>query len=131
MTFCLPNRFSVISKCLGASTRIQVIALQDFGAAAREIAAHSGVEERSQRNVLQKVKEGGFVSGKKVLNSYAEDGKKSGAPLKKIPSLIEEVVAKVRRDRSGREKSTGQIAEEFQLRRCNISARSIHRSPKY
>lgn len=80
--------------------------------------------------MLQKAKERGFVSGKKVLSSYVEDGKKSGAPLKRTPPFIEEAVAKVRRDRSGREKYTGQIAE-FQLEGCNTSARSTHRAVRY
>lgn len=96
-----------------ASTRAQVVALRDFGATAKEVAARTGVEERSQRRMLHTAKERGFVSGGKVLNSHVEDGKKSGAPLKRTPSFTEEVVAKVRRDRFGREKSTSQMAKKF------------------
>jgi transposase len=117
-------------KYYDASTRAQVIALRDFGATIKEVVARTGVQERTQRKIIQRAKERGFTTGGLLLDEHVEDGKKSGAPLKRTQSFEEEVAEKVRKDRYSREKTTEQMAAEFKEGGRDISARSVHSTLK-
>lgn len=108
-----------------SSTRAQVVALLDFGAPIKDIAARTGVQERSQRKMMDRAKERGFTAGCAVLNVHVEDAAKSGAPRKRTQSFNEEVAAKVRVDRYALEKNTAQMAEEFKDEGRNVSAMTV------
>jgi predicted transcriptional regulator len=79
-----------------AATRAPVVTLRDFGATVKEVAARTGVQERTQRKILQRANERGFSPGGLVLNAHVEDGAKSGAPRKRTQSFNDEVATKVR-----------------------------------
>jgi hypothetical protein len=79
-------------------TRTQVIALRDFRATIKEVVARTGVQERTQRKIIQRAKERGFTTGDLLLNEHVEDGKKNRALLKRTQLFKEEVAKRVRKD---------------------------------
>ncbi|KAF2183758.1 hypothetical protein K469DRAFT_517676, partial [Zopfia rhizophila CBS 207.26] len=108
-----------------AATRAQVISLRSFGASIKETLEITGVSERTQRKIITRVRDRGFVDGGPLLDAHVEDGQKSGAPRKRTPSFNEELALKVRKDRYGREKNTETLAAEFNKAGRNISHESV------
>ena len=66
------------------ATRAQVVSLRSFGASAKQVTAITGIEERTQRKIVERAKEQGFEFGKnaRVLNVHVASKKKSGRPRK-------------------------------------------------
>jgi transposase len=86
--------------------------LEGFSAA--HIKQRTGVKERTQRYIRKKASDRGFrpEEDPRILESYVVDGERSGRP-KEIGKYIEEaLLASVRDNRSGREKSSEVLAFE-------------------
>lgn len=107
------------------ATRAQVVALRSYGVNASEVASITGIQERTQRKIVQRAEQRGFVKGGVILNIYLDDDPKSGAPRKRTESFKEELAIEVRRDRYSREKSTEQLAIDLSQARGGGEGRSV------
>jgi transposase len=96
------------------ATRAQALSMKVLGFPNAEIEAITGIQPATMYALLKKAKERGFDPeiSKKILDEHVCDSKKSGRPTVQTEDVIAEVVAKVRTDRFGREKTCAQIALE-------------------
>ncbi|KAF2176247.1 hypothetical protein K469DRAFT_607866, partial [Zopfia rhizophila CBS 207.26] len=112
-----------------AATRAQVIALRSFSATIKETKEITGVSERTQRKIIDRAMERGYLYGAPnagpLLDAHVEDPPKSGAPRKRTASFEEELAAKVRKDRYGREKGTETLARELTESGRSISHEAV------
>jgi len=104
--------------------RIQCLTLLTEGFTAAEVEEKTGVKERSQRNIKRKAFERGFQPEKdpRILEAYVIDSERSGRPKEITEEMEQGLLASVRSDRSGREKSSEVLAYE-----AGISYRSALR----
>jgi hypothetical protein len=94
--------------------RVHCLVLLIEGYSVAEIGTKTGVSERSQRAIRKKAYDHRFrpEEDPRILESYAIDGVKSGRPKEILKGKEEALLAAVRSDRSGREKSSEVLAYE-------------------
>src|SRR5947207_4517431 len=94
--------------------RVHCLVLVTEGYSVAEIEKKTGVSERSQRAIRKKAYDRGFrpEEDPRILESYVIDGVKSGRPKEILKDKEEALLAAVRSDRSGREKSSEVLAYE-------------------
>jgi transposase len=108
------------------ATRAQVVTLKGWGATNEQITAKTGVPERTIRSIYTRAKERGFDPNSNlpiVKDNHVADAPRSGRLSKQTEENKPEIIAKVRRDRYGREKSCTEIASEM----SNISGITVWR----
>jgi hypothetical protein len=91
--------------------RVQVLTLWAEGFPPAYIEKKTDVKERSQRNIRKKAIERGFdpATSPRILDSYVVDGAHTGRPKKVSAEAEEGLLANVRNDHSGGDKS-GEVA---------------------
>ena len=94
--------------------RIQCLTLLTEGFSASVIEQKTGVKERQQRNIRKKAKERDFEPNKdpRILEAYIVDSERSGRPKEISKNQEEALLAAVRSNRVGREKSSEVLAFE-------------------
>jgi len=105
-----------------AATRAQVVTLKAWGGTNQQISSKTGVPGRTIRDIYARALKRGFdpnVDLPIVQDHHVAEAPRSGRARKQEENK-EEVIAKVRRDRYGREKSCVEIAAEI-----NISAMTV------
>lgn len=98
------------------ATRAQALALKIAGLPYDQIEAHTGIKRRTVRHILDRAIERGFNPDSEhpvILNIHVEDSSKSGRPSKQDDEAKKAVLAKVRKDRYGREKTCASISQEL------------------
>ncbi|RPB28962.1 hypothetical protein L211DRAFT_864606 [Terfezia boudieri ATCC MYA-4762] len=103
-------------------TREQAVILRSLGEALIVIQQQTGITPRHIRNLYNEAQTRGWDPGTPLTLKHVKDKARSGRP-KKVTAVVEQaVVDAVIKDRYGREKTTAQLALEF-----NISADSVLR----
>jgi hypothetical protein len=94
--------------------RIHCLVLLTENQSAAEIKRKTNVGERSQRNIRKKAKERGYDPDKdpRILKSYVIDSARSSQPKEISEDKKKALLAVIRKDRSGREKSSEVLAYE-------------------
>ncbi|KAJ5211837.1 uncharacterized protein N7498_003483 [Penicillium cinerascens] len=106
--------------------RAVVITMKALGIPPLTISAMTGIPTRTINTIWDRAIERGFNPRQQpliVTDAYVADAPRSGRPKKQTPELVATVLAKVRRDRYGREKTYADIASEL----SNISAMTVWR----
>jgi transposase len=99
-------------KYYDVSTRAQALALKAYGASNAEILAATGIQKTTLSQIFDRAIERGFTPGGPILDQYVADAPKPGRPRKQ-DAVHDDVLAKVRTDRYGREKTCQYIAQEI------------------
>lgn len=101
--------------------RIQALTLLAEGFSTAAVFAKTGMPERSAQRLKKKAYERGFrpEEDPRILEAYVEDGKKSGRPKTITEAVEQRLLANVREDRSGREKSSEVLAYEVNISRAS------------
>jgi transposase len=111
-------------------TRATVLALRSTGKTTAEVAGLLELSDRTVNDIYARAIKRGFDPVKRPIqidDVFIADAPRSGRPKKQSPELQEKVLAKVRHDRFGREKTCADIAGEISLEGLNISATTIWR----
>ena len=97
--------------------RIQCLTLIIEGFSATEIQRKCGVLPRTQKYIRKRAFDRGFRPdvNPRILEAYVVDNHRPGRPKLITEAKEEEVIAAVKADRAGREKSTGVLAYEVGL----------------
>jgi transposase len=116
----------------GIATRATVVALRSplGGNTSAEVAAKTGLSVRSVNRIYARAIERGFEPNQSPLviqDEWLEDAPRSGRPTKQTPDTTTKIIAKVRNDRYGREKSCADLAGELSEEGIDISASTIRR----
>jgi transposase len=109
-----------------AATRAQVVTLKAWGFTNNEITSKTGIPSRTIRSIYATAIKRGFDPNTDlpiVKNEHVVEAPRSGRPTKQIEENEQEIVAKIRRDRYGREKTCAQITAEM----GNISVMTVWR----
>jgi len=114
------------------STRALIITLKSpiVGLSSAEILAQTGISISTINRIYGRAVEREFEPNTRpcvLKDEWLEDAPRSGRPRKQTPEMTEKVVAKVREDRYGREKSCADLAGELSNEGINISAITIWR----
>jgi hypothetical protein len=97
-----------------------------FGIEPRYISDWTGIPTETVKAIYNRAIERGFDPSKRpftLIDAYVADASRSGRPKKQTSELETTVLAKVRRDRYGREKTCADIASEL----LDISATTVWR----
>jgi hypothetical protein len=110
----LPQDVSDYSYRYTLVQRIHCLVLATEGYSATEIERKTGISQRSQQAIRKKAYDRGFrpEEDPRILESYVIDGKRSGRPKEILEDTEKALLASVREDRSGREKSSEVLAYE-------------------
>ena len=94
--------------------RVHCLVLATEGYSVTEIERKTDVSERSQRAIRKKAYDRGFrpEEDPRILESYIIDGVRSGRPKEILEDTEKALLAAVRKDHSGREKSSEVLAYE-------------------
>lgn len=98
------------------ATRAQALTLKILGHPYDVIEAHTGIKRRTVNDILTRAIDRGFDPDSEhptIRDSYVEDAAKSSRPSKQTDEAKKAVLAKVRKDRYGREKTCASIAQEL------------------
>ncbi|OOQ82630.1 hypothetical protein PEBR_40468 [Penicillium brasilianum] len=98
------------------ATRTTAIMMSVFGVEPRYISDWTGIPTETVKIIYKRAVERGFDPSKRpftLIDAYVADASRSGRPRKHTPELETTVLAKVRRDRYGREKTCAEIASEL------------------
>ena len=114
------------------STRALIITLKSpvVGLSSADIFATTGISISTINRIYGRAIQRGFDPNIRPLvikDEWLEDASRSGRPRKQTPETTERVVAKVRKDRYGREKSCADLAGELSKEGLDISAITIWR----
>lgn len=115
------------------ATRASVVSLKapaGGGLPSSQITEILNISVRSINRIYSRAISRGFNPEQRPLsicNLYIEDAPRSGRPPKRTSSIIETVIAAVRTDRYGREKSCDLLAYEMQQRGIPISGSTVWR----
>jgi Transposase len=93
-----------------------------------EIYGITGIPVRTVNSIYARAIERGFEPNERPLrlrNEWLEDAPRSGRPRKRTQETQDLIVAKVSRDRYGREKSAADIAGELSLQGIDISKTTV------
>ncbi|KAL5610411.1 hypothetical protein FOBRF1_006528 [Fusarium oxysporum] len=118
------------------ATRALAVTLKAPSGAAKttiEIHALTGIAVRTINSIYARAIARGFEPNERPLrlrNEYLEDAPRSGRPRKQTEEAKDLIVAKVSRDRYGREKSAADIAGELSLQGIDISKTTVKRNLK-
>ncbi|OBT70526.1 hypothetical protein VF21_10464, partial [Pseudogymnoascus sp. 05NY08] len=109
------------------STRALIVTLKSpvGGKTTAEVAEKTGLSSRQVNKIYARAIERGFDPNHTPLtlrDEWLQDAPRSGRPLKRTTIAQDEVVAKVRNDRYGREKACADIAGELSLQGVDISS---------
>jgi hypothetical protein len=108
------------------ATRTAAIMMSVFGMEPRYISDWTGIPTETVKTIYNRAIERGFDPSKRpftLVDAYVADATRSGRPKKQTPALETAVVAKVWRDRYGREKTCADIPSEL----LDISATTVWR----
>src|SRR5262249_41826598 len=107
--------------------RVQALTLLSEGYKTAVVAQKTGIPARTYNNIRKKAKERGFdpIKDTRILKHYVEDGFKPGRPKEVTKEQEEELLALIRKDRAGREKSSEYLAYEIGLSR-STALRLLH-----
>ena len=100
------------------------------GMTSANISAQTGISIRQVHRIYARAIERGFDPNERpfiLKDEWLEDSPRSGRPTKQTPETKEKIVAKVRKDRYGREKTCADIAGELSEEGIDISASTIFR----
>ena len=114
------------------STRATVLAFKSpcGGKTTVEVAKITGLSIRQVNRIYSRAIERGFDPNQEPLvirDEWLRDAPRSGRPSKQEPTVQQEVTAKVRQDRYGREKTCADIAGELSLAGHDVSATTVWR----
>lgn len=112
------------------ATRALVVALKApcSSKTTAQVASITGLSTRQVNRIYARAIERGFDPNLVPLtlrDEYLEDAPRSGRPLKQTIETKDLIIAKVSRDRFGREKSAADIAGELSLQGINISQSTV------
>ena len=93
-------------------TRLQALTLAEYGIAAKIVTAITEVSRWTVSRLKQQARDRGynFTVSKKLLLSYVSDAPRSGRPSVITPELESAILAVVRKNRYGREKTSFMLA---------------------
>jgi transposase len=112
------------------ATRAFVVGLKSTGKTTNEVADLTGLQPRTINRIYGRAIERGFDPNQRPLairDDYLVDASRSGRPKKQTPETQDKILAKVRFDRYGREKTCADIAGELSQEGIDISATTIWR----
>jgi transposase len=115
------NRYSI-------AQRVQCLTLLTVGFTAAAIEEKLGIPVRTVRKIRKRAEDRGFNPSKdaRILEHHVQDGQRTGRP-KEIDSSVEAaLLASVRRDRNGREKSSEVLAYEQSISQSS-ALRILHK----
>jgi transposase len=124
-----PDHLATMKPYTDAATRAQALTLKAVGWTNAQIEATTGISGRTLTNILDRAIKAGFVPVTpdgllgRLSSEHVGNAPKVGRPQKQ-EEFEEEMLAKVRRDRNGREKSCTQIALELE---GTVSAMTVWR----
>jgi transposase len=112
------------------ATRAFVVALKSpvGGLSSAEVSEKTGLTISTINRIYGRAIERGFDPNLRPLlikDEWLQDAPRSGRPSKQTPDTKEKVVAKVRKDRYGREKSCADLAGELSQEGIDISAITV------
>jgi len=105
--------------------RIHYLVLASEGFSSDDILIKTGVLKRMQKRIVDTAIERGFQPAKsyKILESYVVDGLRSRRPKEIDKDKEKEILANVRNDRSGREKSSEVLAYKVDISSISVADR--------
>jgi transposase len=105
------------------ATRVQALALYEEGIAVKCIMEITGLSRSTIYDLRKKARERGYdpTVSHVILLKYVEDAPRSGRPRKATEEKTAGLLDHVRKDRTGREKSTQELGELI-----GVSARTAH-----
>ncbi|KAJ3475474.1 hypothetical protein NLG97_g9447 [Lecanicillium saksenae] len=113
------------------ATRALIVTLKAYGGkSSREIATLAGVTDRTVDRLYKKARERGFdLTSQPIIlkKEHLEDAPRPGRPSKQTEEIIQQVIAKIQRDRYGREKTAAAIAAELTEEGTHISPPTVFR----
>jgi transposase len=113
------------------ATRAYIVALKaSSGKTSIEISETTGLSVRQVNRIYARAIERGFDPNHRpihIQDAYLIDAPRSGRPSKQTDEVKNLILAKVRRDRYGREKACADLAADLSLEGYNISAVTIWR----
>ncbi|OBT44174.1 hypothetical protein VE00_04785 [Pseudogymnoascus sp. WSF 3629] len=117
------------------STRALIVALKSptRGKTSAEVAEKTGLSTRQINRIYARAIERGFDPNHMPLtlrDEWLQDAPRSGRLVKQTVETTQDVVAKVRTDRYGREKACADIAGELSLQGVDISSTTFGGSLK-
>lgn len=94
--------------------RIQALTLISEGFSTQFVEAKTGMKQRTQSDLKKKAIARGYdpVVDPRINEWYVQDGNKKGRPVEITDEVEDELLTNVRKDRSGREKSSEVLAYE-------------------
>ena len=100
----------MVAKSHDLGTRVQALALAEYGAPTKVVVDITGLSTRSINRLRKTARERGYdpEKSKIILTEYVADAPRSGRPKTTIPDKEEAVVNGVQKDRSGREMSAAE-----------------------
>jgi transposase len=117
------------SQHTGIATRAMIVSLKSAGGqTSAQIAGRNGQSIRQVNRIYARAIERGFDPNQWPLvikDEWLTDAPRAGRPSKQTTANIDKVVAKVRHDRYGREKTAADIAGELSSEGIDISASTI------
>ena len=110
-------------------TRMQALALYEYGIAHKIITAITKVSKSSIYRLKAQARERGYNPSQstKLLNSYVTDAPRSGRPSVITQAVKGAILEAIRKDRYGREKTSGMLAGEQGLSLSTV-LRVLHRN---
>jgi transposase len=105
-------RYSIVQK-------VQALTLLTEGFTVRDVQAKTGIPERTLYRIKATAKERGFQPeiDPRITEAYVEDGERPGRPREINEAIEQRLLANVRENRSGREKSSEVLAYEVGISR--------------
>jgi transposase len=106
------------------ATRVQALALYEEGITIKRIMEITGLSRSTIYDLRKKARKRGYdpTVSRIILLKYVEDAPRSGRPTKATEEQKAELLDHVRKDRTGREKSTAELGELI-----GVSPRTAHR----
>ena len=107
----------MVAKSHNSGTRVQALALVEYGIPSRLVADVTGLSQRSVIRLQRTARQRGYDPqvSKVLLTKYVEDAPRSGCPKEITPEQEEAVIDRVKKDRYGREMSTAELGGVFKL----------------
>lgn len=112
------------------ATRASILTLLSMGKTNAEVSSLLTVPKNTIRDILSRAIQRGFdpnLRPLEICDAYLVDAPRSGRPKKQTPETQDKVLAKVRFDRYGREKTCADIAGELSSEGDNISSMTVWR----
>jgi transposase len=112
------------------ATRASVLTLLSMGKTNAEVSSLLTVPKSTIRDILSRAIQRGFdpnVRPLEICDAYLTDAPRSGRPKKQTPETQDKILAKVRLDRYGREKTCADLAGELSSEGIDVSAMTVWR----